>query len=132
MEVVGGLIFLALLAAIWIVPAGIAFAKGQIVWGVLGLLLFAPLGWVGALMRAKPGSWWARNRYGEQVTLPEAALAAPPASPSAFGEVATDPGGDWECGICGERSATRAAAESHVRGSHPQAPVESSISPASD
>ena len=47
-------------------PSVIAILKGQLVWGIVGILLFAPIGWIGALMTAKPDSWWAKNRYSEE------------------------------------------------------------------
>ena len=112
-------------------PSVIAILKGHLVWGIVGILLFAPIGWVGALMTAKPDSWWAKNRYSDEKRAEATAKYGEPAAdePSAAPAAAALPGDgrDWECRICGEVSATRVAAESHVRGAHPQAPVESSI-----
>ena len=58
---------------------------------------------------------------------PPGPAPAPSATAGAIG--ATDASQDWKCLICGEVSATRVAAESHVRGSHPPAPVETSVGP---
>lgn len=45
--------------------ATICFLKGKLLWGVSGL--FIPVvGPIGAARLAKPGSWWARRRYGER------------------------------------------------------------------
>jgi hypothetical protein len=118
-------------------PSVVAILKRHYIWGAVGLLVFAPIGWIGALLLAKPESWWARKRYGDakrakaiekygdpaEAGRPVPAAVVAPAA--ALG--GADSAGDWECKICGEVSATRVAAESHVRGAHPQAPVESSI-----
>ena len=134
MEIAITVIVFVAIVALWIAPSVIAIIKGHLVWGVLGLVVFAPIGWVGALLTAKPGSTWAKNRYSEdQLAASKAkygdpAVAAPAAASSTAG-TAAESGEDWQCGICGEVSATKVAAESHVRGSHPQAPVESSIAP---
>ncbi|MBA2545648.1 MAG: hypothetical protein H0V15_02115 [Solirubrobacterales bacterium] len=127
---VGLVIILASVAA-WIVPGVIAILKGHLVWGILGIVLFAPIGWVGAAMLAKPDSWWARNRYSDEKKA-EALKRNPPGPAPALAVVAaagTDASQDWKCLICGQVSATRVAAESHVRGSHPPAPVETSVEP---
>ena len=116
-------------------PSLIAILKRHYIWGAVGLLIFAPIGWIGALLLAKPESWWARNRYGDAKRAAalakygdpvEAGRPVPPAAGAPAIE-GSDSAGDWECRICGEVSATRPAAESHVRGSHPQAPVDTSI-----
>jgi len=110
-------------------PSAIALLKGQIVWGVLGIVIFAPLGWAGALMTAKPGSWWAKNRYDDAQRAEAIAKHGEPAPPPALATASPDAAGDWKCLICGQVSATRVAAESHVRGSHPPASVETSVGP---
>src|SRR5262245_60006557 len=104
-------------------PSVIALLKGQIVWGMLGILLFPPFGWEGALMTAKPGSWWARNRYDDDQMAAAIAKHGEPAAATSSEVTETVAGddADWVCGICGETSATKVAAEAHVRGSHPQA-----------
>jgi hypothetical protein len=43
----------------------ICFLKGKLIWGVLGIYLW-PVGLIGAIRLAKPGSWWSRRRYGEE------------------------------------------------------------------
>lgn len=110
-------------------PSVIAILKRHYVLGALGLLVFAPIGWIGALLLAKPESWWARNRYDDAKRAQAVAKHGEPAVAGRSQPVAVlaEDSGDWECRICGEVSATRVAAESHVRGAHPQAPVESSI-----
>jgi hypothetical protein len=40
----------------------VAVIKGKVFMGVVGML-FLPVGVVGAIRLAKPGSWWARRRY---------------------------------------------------------------------
>jgi lysyl-tRNA synthetase class 2 len=40
----------------------VAVLKGKVLMGVVGML-FLPVGIVGAIRLAKPGSWWARRRY---------------------------------------------------------------------
>ena len=56
------LLIVLVMLVIW-APSVIAILKRHYVLGAVGLLLFAPVGWVGALLLAKPESWWARNRY---------------------------------------------------------------------
>lgn len=143
-------IFLILVVMLFIYgPSVIAILKRHYILGTIGLLLFPPVGWIGALLLAKPESWWARTRYDDQKVARaiakhgDPATRSQPATPPAPGAPAAtvaaagaaaipdagdDGEGDWACGICGETSATRVAAESHVRGAHPQAPVESSVS----
>jgi hypothetical protein len=43
----------------------VAFLKGKLIWGVIGLYLW-PVGLIGAVRMAHPGSWWARNRYADE------------------------------------------------------------------
>ncbi|HZJ28912.1 MAG TPA: hypothetical protein VFC52_07215 [Solirubrobacterales bacterium] len=43
----------------------ICFLKGKLLWGVTGIYL-TPLALVGAARLAKPDSWWARRRYGDE------------------------------------------------------------------
>lgn len=111
-------------------PSVIAILKRHYILGAIGLLLFAPVGWIGALLLAKPESWWARNRYGDEKRAKALAKYGAPTDPAAPPVVASETSetdGDWKCRICGEVSATRMAAESHVRGAHSAAPVDSSV-----
>jgi hypothetical protein len=43
----------------------VAFLKGKLIWGVIGLYLW-PVGLIGAVRVAHPGSWWARKRYADE------------------------------------------------------------------
>jgi hypothetical protein len=43
----------------------VCFTKGKLIWGVFGLYVW-PIGLTGAIRLAKPGSWWYRNRYGDE------------------------------------------------------------------
>jgi hypothetical protein len=84
-----GVISLVLSLAIGWTFVIVCFLKGKLIWGVLGLYI-APIAIVSALRLARPGSWWARNRYDaaklersrhrfkgeEKVVKPEAAGAA--------------------------------------------------------
>jgi hypothetical protein len=45
--------------------AVVAFLKGKLIWGVIGLYLW-PVGLIGAVRLAHPDSWWARRRYAEK------------------------------------------------------------------
>lgn len=54
---------LLLLQVPWWALCVICFLKGKLIWGVLGIYL-GPIALVGASRLAKPGSWWARRRYG--------------------------------------------------------------------
>src|SRR5262245_51650258 len=122
MDIALAILFIALTLAVLYGPSVIALLKGQLVWGILGILLFVPFGWAGALMTAKPDSWWARNRYDDDQMAKAIAKHGDPAlKKTATSEAATVEGddGDWVCGICGETSATKVAAAAHVRGSHP-------------
>lgn len=40
------------------------FLKGKLMWGVFGIY-FWPVALAGGIRLAKPDSWWARNRYGD-------------------------------------------------------------------
>jgi hypothetical protein len=44
--------------------AVVCFLKGKLLWGVFGIY-FWPVSLAGGIRLAKPDSWWARRRYGE-------------------------------------------------------------------
>jgi len=50
------------LVVLFVVPAVISIVKGKLVTAALGLV-YPPIGIVGAIRLAKPGSWWARHLY---------------------------------------------------------------------
>src|SRR6478609_8874330 len=50
------------LVVLFVVPAVISIVKGKLVTAALGLV-YPPIGVVGAIRLAKPGSWWARHLY---------------------------------------------------------------------
>lgn len=50
------------LVALFVVPAVLCVLKGKLVTAALGLV-YPPVGVVGAIRLAKPGSWWARRLY---------------------------------------------------------------------
>ena len=52
-----------LLFLLTVVPAGICAAKGKLVTAALGIV-YQPIGLIGAVRLAKPGSWWDRRVYG--------------------------------------------------------------------
>ena len=66
MEVALTIFIIAVVILLVYGPSVIAILKRHYVWGAVGLLVFAPIGWIGALLLAKPESWWARNRYGDE------------------------------------------------------------------
>jgi hypothetical protein len=55
--------YIALQLPGWILVV-ICFMKGKLLWGVFGIYLW-PIALVGAARLAKPDSWWARHRYGD-------------------------------------------------------------------
>src|SRR5215210_7147085 len=61
-------------------PSLIAILKRHYVWGAIGVLLFAPVGWIGAMLLAKPESWWARNRYSDEKRAAAVAKYGEPAA----------------------------------------------------
>jgi len=56
----------ALIVVCLLGPCVVCFLKGKPVFGVLGLFLVSPVAWVGAMLWAKPTSWWARRFYGPE------------------------------------------------------------------
>ena len=61
--VIGVIEYVAFQIPGWILVA-ICFLKGKLLWGVFGVYLW-PVALVGAARLAKPDSWWARRRYGD-------------------------------------------------------------------
>ena len=61
---IGDLIGVLVLQAIGLSFVVVCALKGKLMWAVFGIYLW-PVGLTGAVRLAKPGSWWARNRYDE-------------------------------------------------------------------
>jgi hypothetical protein len=60
----GSIVSIAVAVAIQVFVVGICILKGKVLLGLLGLFIW-PAALVGAIRLAKPGSPWARRRYGE-------------------------------------------------------------------
>jgi hypothetical protein len=72
----GGSSIVAIVATVLFELAICAFValKGKVSTAVIGMFI-PPVGWVGAMRLARPGSWWAKRRYpegGEKLTKAEA------------------------------------------------------------
>ena len=57
-------VVLVIVGVLVIWPVVVCFMKGKPGMAILGLLVFTPIAWIGALRLAKPTSSWAKKRYG--------------------------------------------------------------------
>jgi hypothetical protein len=72
---VGALVFSILSALIVFLLVAICFAKGRVMHGSIGFFIF-PIALYGACRLGKPGSAWARRRYGERNPVKQSRSAA--------------------------------------------------------